>query len=487
MLQFERMPHPSRTLKVFLFLVGGIVGLSLLAAIFFMFFFDINRYKPRIEALMSKTLGMSATIEGPIELSVAAGLRISLAKVRVRNRDVELAFVQELDLAIPLMAVFQREIVFSGIAAKGARVSIQRDQSGKYNYERLPAHTARSRPFALHKASFTDLTVVYSDQQPDDRLEFSACNGELTDLRNPGGEPFVKHLSLNGQFSCAALKGPGPDKNRVVTDVKFTVVAKQGIFDFDPITVEAYGGHGTAKIRIDRSLDVPTLNVSASLPKFRVEQLLKRPASGKSLSGLLSFSANLSMRGTSQLAIRQSAQGEMSLSGASLSLSGIDLDQQLQKFALSQSLNLLDVSALLFVGPISLVVTKGTEFSGLAKQTNAKTSIRNVISRWKVEKGVAHATDVALTTSENRVAVHGDLDFVHNQYQGIVVALVDANGCAKARQKIGGSFSKPIADQSNILLPLGPVLRLLDSAKALFSGGLDKCEVFYGGSLPSPK
>lgn len=104
-----------------------------------------------------------------------------------------------------------------------------------------------------------------------------------------------------------------------------------------------------------------------------------------------------------------------------------------------------------------------------------------------MEKGVARAIDVALTTNENRLAVHGDLNFVRIQYQSIVVALVDANGCAKARQKVSGPFSKPIADQSTILLPLGPVLRLLDSAKALFSGGPDKCEVLYSGSLPSPK
>lgn len=487
MFKFRDMPLPSKTLRVFLFVAGGMVGMSLLAALLFMFFFDINRYKPRIEAAMSNLLAMNVAIEGPLGLTVVPGLRVTLEKVRVRNKGVELAFVQELDLAIPLMSVISDEIVYSTIVAKGARVSILRDRAGKYNYERLPADTARSRPLDLAKVSFTDLAVVYGDQQSDDRLEFIACNGEVTDMRTPGGEPLAKHLSLTGQFKCASLKGPGLDKDRVVTDLKFTVVAKRGVFDVDPITVQAYGGQGSAKIRMDRSLDVPTLTVNASLPKFRVEELLKPPASGKSVSGLLNFSANLSMRGATQLAMRQSAQGEMSLSGANLKLNGIDLDQQLQKFALSQSLNLLDVSALLFVGPISLVVTKGYEFSGLAKQANSSTSIHNVISRWKVDRGVAGATDVALTTNENRVAVHGDLDFVRNQYQGIVVALVDANGCAKARQKVSGPFSKPIADQSNILLPVGPLLRLLDSGKALFSGGRDKCEVFYSGSLPSPK
>ena len=477
----------TKPIKILLCVVGAVSAIVLLVVVALLLFFDINRYKPEVEAKLSSALGMQVTIEGKLGLALLHGLRVTLQNVRVRNNDTELAFVQAAEVAIPFSALLHDEIVPSNITTQGARIAIERNRAGKYNYEKLPADIKRSRPLNLAKVSFTDLTVVYSDQQPDDRLEFSGCKGELTDLQNPGGEPVMKHLSLNGQFSCNELKGPGPDKNRVVTDVKFTVAAKAGIFEFDPITMQAYGGQGIATIRIDRSIDVPTVALSAKLPTFRVESLLKPGASGKSLSGLLTFSANLSMRGSTRLAMRQSAQGDMSLSGANLKLSGVDLDQQLQKFALSQNLNLLDLGALLFVGPISLVVTKGAELSRLTGQTAGSTSIRNVISRWKLEKGVAHAVDVALTTNENRLAVRGDLNFISDQYENVVVALVDANGCAKARQKVSGPFSKPIADQSNILLPVGPLLKLLDGVKALFSGGLDKCDVFYSGSLPSPK
>ena len=83
--------------------------------------------------------------------------------------------------------------------------------------------------------------------------------------------------------------------------------------------------------------------------------------------------------------------------------------------------------------------------------------------------------------------MQGGLDFVDDEYEGIVVALLDANGCAKARQKISGPFSKPVADKSNILIPVGPILKLLDKAKTLITGEPAKCEVFYSGSLPPPK
>ena len=146
----------------------------------------------------------------------------------------------------------------------------------------------------------------------------------------------------------------------------------------------------------------------------------------------------------------------------------------------------IDVGALLFAGPVGLVVTKGYEFSTLARQTGGSTPIRTAVSHWKVEKGVAYAKDVALATNENRLALHGGLNFVDNEYQEVMVALIDSSGCARVRQKISGPFSKPAADKFAILVPVGPLLTLLDKAKTLIAGG-GKCEVFYNGSVVPPK
>jgi len=110
--------------------VGAVVSGALLAALLFGLFFDINRYKPRIEAAMSKGLAMNVAIDGPLALKLASGLQVKLEKVRVSNRGSEFAFVEELDVATPLMSVISDEMVFSTIAAKGARVSLQRDSGG---------------------------------------------------------------------------------------------------------------------------------------------------------------------------------------------------------------------------------------------------------------------------------------------------------------------------------------------------------------------
>ena len=82
---------------------------------------------------------------------------------------------------------------------------------------------------------------------------------------------------------------------------------------------------------------------------------------------------------------------------------------------------------------------------------------------------------------------HGGLDFVADEYRDVTIALVDADGCAKAQQKITGAFGKPIADQSGILLPVGSIVKLLNKARTLIAGEGAKCEVFYSGSVSVPK
>jgi AsmA protein len=177
----------------------------------------------------------------------------------------------------------------------------------------------------------------------------------------------------------------------------------------------------------------------------------------------------------------------MSLSGMNLILAGADLDKELLKYESSLNFSLVDLSAFLFAGPIGLAATKDYEFARLGQQTGGSTQIRTVVSKWKVEKGVAYAKDVAMATRENRLALQGGLDFVDDEYDDVIVALIDSNGCAKVRQKISGPFSKPVMEKLSVLVSLaGPVLKLLSKARELLPGTRERCEVFYSGSVAAP-
>jgi AsmA protein len=100
--------------------------------------------------------------------------------------------------------------------------------------------------------------------------------------------------------------------------------------------------------------------------------------------------------------------------------------------------------------------------------------------------GVLRATDVAMATSENRIALTGGLDFAEQRFDGMTVALVDEKGCVKVKQEIRGPFAKPDLGKPSVLRTLtGPAVRMLKRTKDLLPGG--PCEVFYAGSVAPPQ
>lgn len=453
-----------KSLKIFLVVVAGLAGVLVIAALAVLLLVDVDTYKPRVETMASSALGMNVAVEGRLHIGFVPGLHIALAKVRVRNRATEVAFVEEARIAIPLVSLLRQELRYQSVALHRARISIERDRDSHYNYERSPEAKEAFRAIELPKVSFTDLVVVYTDRTSGGGFESGNCNGELTQVRHPGGAEFLARLSFSGQFACSEVRGT----DAKVSDLKLSAAATEGVFDFKPITMRVFGGQGSGSMRMDRTAAVPSLQLSYSLSKFRIEELFKGLPAGASVSGSMDFSTILSMHGRTRGELRRSANGEMSLSGTNLVIAGMDLDKDLSKYIASQNFNLFDLSALLLAGPIGLGVTKGFEFSSLAQQAGGSTQIRAVVSKWHVEKGVAHAKDVALATRENRLALQGGLDFVDDEYDEVFVALVDAHGCATVRQRIRGPFSKPIVEKPSVLTSLtGPVLNLLDSVAKL--------------------
>lgn len=478
------MMRIPKALTIFLFALGGLVGILLLAALAVMLLVDSDAYKSRAEAAASGASGMNVTVEGRLRIGVVPGLHVTLENVRIRNRGTQIAFVKEAELAIELLSLLQQDLRYGSVALKGARISIERGRDGRYNYEKLPEANDAFPALDVREVTFADLIVAYADKASGSGIESSGCGGELTNMRHPGGAAFLSRVSLSGEFACSEVRG----ENTTVSDLKFSVEATEGVFNFKPVTMRVFGGQGSGSLRMDRSVAVPLVHVSYALSKFRVEDFFKALAPGRSVHGLMDFSTTLSMRGRTRVELRQSANGEMSLSGMNLTLAGADLDKELLKYESTQNFNLVDISAFLFAGPIGLAATKGYAFAKLGQQSGGSTQIRTVVSKWKVEKGVADAKDVAMATRENRLALRGGLDFVDDEYDDVIVALIDSNGCAKVRQKIRGPFRKPVVEKLGILASLaGPVLKSLSKARALLPGAREKCEVFYSGSVAPPK
>ena len=340
---------------------------------------------------------------------------------------------------------------------------------------------------AVAKISVSDGTLRYSNEQTGKVLEATECDLDVSRMRlSSGPEPgLLKNLSLAGKLACGRIK----TTEFAASDLRISVDGKDGIFDLDPLTMVLFGGQGSGKLRADYSDPVPVYQLDYHLAGFQLDEFFKflSPANAqrkKLGEGAMDFTTKLSLRGRSIDELMPSAAGEASLHGENLTLEIGDLDRKFSRYESSQSFNLVDVGAFFFAGPLALGVTKGYDFARIFEGGEGSTAVRVLVSRWRVEHGVAHATDVAMATEKNRVALKGGLNFVTSRFEDVTVALIDNHGCARAKQKIRGPFSQPEVEKPDVLRTLtGPARALAREAKDLFGG---KCEVFYAGSVEPP-
>jgi AsmA protein len=401
-------------------------------------------------------------------------LHVALADVHARKRGVEVASAGEVDLGIEILPLLHKEFRIKNIALTQLRITLERDRDGKLNVERETTAEGALPALTVAKASVSDGTLRYADKQTGSSFEAAACNLDVSRMA------FVTNLSFAAQLACGQIR----TEDFTASDVKLSVDGKNGVFDFDPVTMRLFGGHGSGSIRADVSGSVPVYQIRYSLAELRIEEYFKTVSPKPVGEGSMDFSTILTLRGETTDALKRSAAGEASLHGENLKVAIGDLDRKLSRYETSQSFNLVDMGALFFVGPLGLGVTKGYDFVRIFESSGSNTTIHTLVSKWRVEHGVAHATDVAMATQKNRLALQGGLDFVTGRFDDVTVALIDDKGCSRVQQKIRGPFQHPEAEKANVLTALaGPTRKLLKQAKGLFGG---HCKVFYSGSVAPP-
>lgn len=473
-----------RSMKIILFAVGGFVGLLILVAVALLLFVDANAYKPRLEAAASGVLGMEVRVGGRVGIGFFPGLHVTLQDVNIRNRGADLASAKQASLGIDLLPLLYQEVRIGKIALKQPRISIERDHDGKYNFEKPEAAGGMLPVLNLAKISLSDATFLYLDKPSGEGFEAVNCNLSARRLRLAEGKSsdLLKHLSFTAELACGEIR----KNDFTVSDLKFSADGKNGVFDLKPITMHLFGAQGSGSIQGDFSGAVPIYHVRYSLPQFPIEELFKALSPNKVAEGPMDFSANLSLQGKTVNEMLQTAEGEISLRGENLTLKGTDLDREFARYETSQNFSLVDLGAFFFAGPFGMVVTKGYNFASIFQGSEGNSEIRILVSDWKVERGVAHSQDVAMATKQNRVALTGRLDLVNQRFDDVTMALIDAQGCAKVRQKIHGPFQKPVVEKPNIFTSLaGPAVSLLKKGRDLFPGG--ECEAFYAGSVAPSK
>ncbi|MGD8811287.1 MAG: AsmA family protein [Thioalkalispiraceae bacterium] len=141
----------KKFIKFSLISLAAIIGILLIAIITLPFIVDPNDYKPQITEVVKEKTGRELSIPGEIELSVFPWLGIKLGEVALSNAPgfgaQPFARIGAVDVRVQLLPLLKKEIRLGRVELVGLQLDLQRDNTGKSNWDDL----LRPQPKATKK------------------------------------------------------------------------------------------------------------------------------------------------------------------------------------------------------------------------------------------------------------------------------------------------------------------------------------------------
>jgi hypothetical protein len=340
----------------------------------------------------------------------------------------------------------------------------------------------RTYPFDFNRLEFRDsqfkLSLPNGNVFSTDRL--TATFKPLQFLHPPNSGAIIGLRSVQGNLAFEKLKIPG----LIDLTLSMEVNGRDDVLNADLINSSAASSQ-TGRLAINLGPEEPEWSFHYEVDRMPAEVLVSRFHKGKFLEGPIDYTIDLSTRGGNWSSAVQNLDGTLEVRSDSMRIYGIDIDDILQKFQKSQRINLTDIGAVVLVGPLGIVATKGSDFVVLAStdlNINQSTRITKLLTRWDIHRQTLTSEDVAIATTQNRLALDGSINFEKDSIPGIRVAVVDKNGCALMDQQLYGKFGELKAGKLNVAKTLlGSVINFVDVIV-----GKD-CKPVYTGNVSHPK
>jgi AsmA protein len=474
----------ARKKAVLLIAAGGAVAL-VLAGVIVAVSFNLNSFKPRIEAAASRATRLDVKINGKMGLSFFP-FGVSARDIHVASEGGEILALDHLRVGVEWLPLLKRQLKVTQCELVKPVITIARDAEGKHGLEAAESALREWGSGTLgHLTEFTmsEGVLAYLDQKTGEKTELKDMSLAIKDLSVPEiPESRIGNISFTGELGCKEVRKGDLEIHNVKSQIK----AEKGVISLVPLTMDIFGSKGEGNATAEMSDGHALYRVNLKVPKLDFEKLEESFGTEKVIGGNGDLEVALTMKERENRTLLGNMDGALSLRGDQLIIYAMDLDKVLSSYETSQQFNLADLGAFLIAGPFGSVVLKGYDWGAVYGRTQGgQGTITQFVSHWQIQEGVAEATDCALATPHHRVALKGKLDLVEKQYREVVVALLDDKGCARFEQSVNGSFDSPQVGAVKAMESLaGPILNLYGKAKRFLQG--DRCDIFYSGSVQQP-
>ncbi|MDH3567529.1 MAG: AsmA family protein, partial [Desulfobacteraceae bacterium] len=225
----------NRIIKWVLIIGGGLMVVVVAALVLLPRFIDVKRYKPQIEAEVSKAAGRAFTLGDDLRLSLFPWAGVSFSDLHLGSppgfEEKDFVVVKSFDVRVKLFPLLFKDIQVKRFILNGARVVLETHKDGRVNWEfkaKSESGVSQKTPLAVKKSNgdmtagglvlkgltvrefaVTDGSVVWLDHGKKTRKEISDVSLQLQDVSmdRPVRLTFSGRLD-NRLFSVQGSVGP---------------------------------------------------------------------------------------------------------------------------------------------------------------------------------------------------------------------------------------------------------------------------------------
>lgn len=326
------------------------------------------------------------------------------------------------------------------------------------------------------KVNLSSSKLVYKNKE--DTIQLSGLKLGATGFDYQSSSGFLQTLSFESDLFIKTFS-----TKMIKTDsLRYNITAKKSEFTVVPTGRNFLKDKGEGLYIFKPFSNPPEFDFKYKVDHFNIADLLLNFRDDPVIDGQMKLDIHLNMMGDSQKELLQNLNGYMSLYGKDLSLTGLDIDKLIERFKRSQRFTFADVGAVVLMGPLGLLVSKGSDYTGMVLvDKDYVSSVHEFASDYSFKNGLINFKDVALSTELNRIAASGSVDLKKDSLD-ITVSLLNEKGCSIFSQKIAGSMinsERGKIDAGKLIL--APITNL-----AKKTVGID-CKVVYDGQVAQPE
>ena len=168
--------------KKILVIAGSAVALIVVAAGAAALVFNVNAYKPEIEAAVSDAAGLDVRINGRMGLSFFP-FGISASDIHIADKGGEVLSLERLKVGAEIIPLLRKHLKVTGCEAAKPAVTVVEYAEGKYNFERgEPTKGWLGTAFSVHRLKVFGGSLVYLDKRTGIKTELKEIDLAATDL-----------------------------------------------------------------------------------------------------------------------------------------------------------------------------------------------------------------------------------------------------------------------------------------------------------------